>query len=322
MNEKISIVVASYNKLRYIEESINSVIAQTYSNWELLIIDDGSNDGTASFVESNYSDSRILLFKLIENRGANYCRNLGIEKSNGSYIIFLDADDILDNYCLERRLKAALNYPKSNLIVFSMGVFYKTVGDDKRTWLPTSRNPLSDFLQHKLPWSILQPLWKKALLLEIKGFDESFNRLQDVELSTRALLSDKVQLVMVGGEPDCYYRIDESRKNFEIVSFLERWIDASLLYYNKFIALTNTQKRNYLFGTVFETYLQLMHRLKCKQITKTQFKELEMRLLNGSISKSVNPIKAILLACAKINNTGPIKLPGLNSFLKKVLMLR
>ena len=88
---KISIVIPLYNKEHYIEDTIKSVLAQTYSNWEAIIIDDGSTDASAKIVQS-IPDSRIRLYQQA-NQGVSKARNHGIELATGDYIAFLDADD-------------------------------------------------------------------------------------------------------------------------------------------------------------------------------------------------------------------------------------
>lgn len=96
MNKKlISIVVPAYNCQDYIGEAIESVKSQTYSNWELIIINDCSTDNTKNIISKyEQEDKRIILINLEKNSGAAKARNVGIEKALGNYIAFLDADDI------------------------------------------------------------------------------------------------------------------------------------------------------------------------------------------------------------------------------------
>lgn len=97
----ISIIMPAYNTEAYISESIDSVLGQTYSDWELLIINDGSTDGTGMICkEYSDRDSRIRYFET-ENRGQGAARNLGIEESKGEYIIFLDSDDTIKPELIE-----------------------------------------------------------------------------------------------------------------------------------------------------------------------------------------------------------------------------
>lgn len=94
-NSLVSIITPTYNSGNYIRETIQSVINQTYKNWEMIIVDDCSSDDTVQIVEDiQKKEPRIKLFKLEKNSGPAITRNKGIEKAIGKYITFLDADDI------------------------------------------------------------------------------------------------------------------------------------------------------------------------------------------------------------------------------------
>ena len=101
----VSIIMPSYNAARFIGESINSVLLQTYSHWELLIADDCSKDNSVE-VARRYSDidERIKLFPLDKNVGAAAARNVAMEHAQGQYIAFLDSDDVWDEHKLEKQL--------------------------------------------------------------------------------------------------------------------------------------------------------------------------------------------------------------------------
>jgi glycosyltransferase involved in cell wall biosynthesis len=310
--------MANYNKVKLISETIDSVLNQTYNNWELIIVDDCSIDGSQQLIKSTYKDARVLLIEQSENRGANYCRNIGLKQSRGQYLMFLDADDVLANNCLEKRLKTANQYSSSNLLIFSMGVFLKKVGDDSRTWIPRTTDPLNDFLQHKLPWSILQPFWKSDFIKELGGFDTDFKRLQDVELNTRALLHKKIQLQIIGGEPDCFYRVDESRKNFSPSVFLGNWVEAVNQYTAKFERLVKSSQKKYLVGTIFETYIQLLVYLKRKELSTEDFNSLEKKLLQPNRLKR---IQRSIFSFVSFYNLHLPRVPGINLTLKKLLII-
>lgn len=322
MKPDVSIIIACYNKETLINETIASVINQSYQNWELLIIDDYSTDNSVAVIKNQLNDKRITLIENTENKGANFCRNKGIEHSKGEYILFLDADDLLIPKCVEGRVKRASENSEVNLLVFTMGVFYKTIGDDKRTWQPTSKQPIKDFLQHKLPWSILQPLWKRELLVSLKGFDESFNRLQDVELNTRALFHNKTIYKLFVNEPDCFYRIDEERKNFEAHVFLEKWIDSAKKYYDKYFQEAKGLKlEKYLMGTIYHTYLQLLYNFRTKKLNKTQFEYLENKLFACGTNYRLGLKEKVVLYISKLFNLFSFRVPGVNWMLIKIIVL-
>ncbi len=100
-NSKISVIIPVYNIKEYVSACLESVIAQTYENFEAIVIDDGSSDGSAAVLDDFAAkDKRIKVFH-IENGGVSNARNLGLEKAVGEYIFFLDGDDFLSNNSLE-----------------------------------------------------------------------------------------------------------------------------------------------------------------------------------------------------------------------------
>ncbi|MBQ3138585.1 MAG: glycosyltransferase family 2 protein [Ruminococcus sp.] len=116
----VSIIMPSWNTGNYIAESIESVLNQTYKNWELLIVDDCSTDNTDSVVAS-FDDKRIRYFKNKKNSGAALTRNRAIRKANGEWIAFLDSDDLWSPEKLEKQLK----FMNDNGYVFSYHDFVK-----------------------------------------------------------------------------------------------------------------------------------------------------------------------------------------------------
>ena len=104
----VSVIMPSYNAEKYIKEAIESVIAQTYKNWELFVIDDGSTDRTAEIARSYAEkDSRIILHRNSHNMGTAKTRNTGIKLANGEWIATLDSDDMWHLEKLEIQLKKA-----------------------------------------------------------------------------------------------------------------------------------------------------------------------------------------------------------------------
>ena len=104
----VSIIMPAYNCEKYVEEAINSVLAQTYQNWELIVIDDGSKDNTFQIItEFGQKDSRIKPLQNEKNMGVSATRNRGIDLANGDWIAFLDSDDMWVPTKLEKQLKVA-----------------------------------------------------------------------------------------------------------------------------------------------------------------------------------------------------------------------
>ena len=126
----VSIIMPSYNAARFIGESINSVLLQTYSNWELLIVDDCSKDNSVEVVRKFANiDKRVVLFSLEKNVGAAAARNVAIEHAQGQYIAFLDSDDVWDEYKLEKQLA----FMKQYSYVFTFSNYYVMEENGKKT---------------------------------------------------------------------------------------------------------------------------------------------------------------------------------------------
>lgn len=101
INDLISIIIPIYNREAFIEECINSVFSQTYQNFEIILIDDGSTDGTLKICEKlTEKDSRIKLFKQ-EHGGVSNARNVGLDAAQGEFIFFLDSDDVIHPMLLQ-----------------------------------------------------------------------------------------------------------------------------------------------------------------------------------------------------------------------------
>ena len=105
MEELVSIVMPSYNTAKYIEESIKSVLEQTHSNWELIIVDDCSTDNTDEIIEKYLCDSRIRYLKNEKNSGAAVSRNRALREATGKWVAFLDSDDTWHKEKLECQIR-------------------------------------------------------------------------------------------------------------------------------------------------------------------------------------------------------------------------
>lgn len=179
-------------------------------------MDDGSTDDSVSVV-SEYAirDERFKIFERHrEPKGAPTCRNIGLEKAQGEFVIFLDSDDLLQEFCISNRIDTALQEPQFDLWVFQTETSFE--GKLSSDYFTKCMNDyLIAFLSHEIPWHTTAPLWSTEFILKLKGFNEKFSRLQDVELHTRALLSPTIRFkVFYNNQPDAVYRRKGSGQNF------------------------------------------------------------------------------------------------------------
>jgi len=126
MSELVSIITPTYNAEKYIRETLLSVTNQSYQNWEMILTDDASTDNTIAIVEEfALKDNRIKFFKLPENRGNGYARNAALEKANGKYIAYLDADDLW----FPEKLEKQIQFLKTNDLYFTFS-FYDSIDEE------------------------------------------------------------------------------------------------------------------------------------------------------------------------------------------------
>ena len=120
---KVSVILPIYNSEKYLKKSIQSILDQSFSDFEIIAINDGSTDNSLSILES-FHDQRIKIFHNIKNIGISASLNFGIQNSSGEYIARMDADDI----CLSNRLKNQTYFLDQNLNVDVVGSYFKTFG--------------------------------------------------------------------------------------------------------------------------------------------------------------------------------------------------
>lgn len=128
-NRLVSIIMPSYNSEKYIETSIRSVVAQTYTDWELIIVDDCSTDGTEAIIRSFSDDSRIRFLKNEKNSGAAVSRNYALREAKGKWIAFLDSDDVW----LPEKLEKQVRFMEETGYAFTFTDYWTRLNGE---WLP------------------------------------------------------------------------------------------------------------------------------------------------------------------------------------------
>ena len=191
----ISIVIPSFNREHYIAETLQSLIKQTYNDWECIVVDDGSTDDTETVIKRYIdSDSRFHFYKRpsIMLKGANSCRNFGFSKSEGEFIKFLDSDDLLTPDCLEKQV-AILKSNQNIKVCFSYGRYFND--STKKLEEFWSRNKEYDdylygHITNQIRWQTADPLWRKSFFSEVP-FKEGLMNSQEWLMHGEALLKLK-----------------------------------------------------------------------------------------------------------------------------------
>ena len=189
----VSIIMPCYNASAYLREAIESVLSQSYQDWELIIVDDGSTDNSREIAREYVAkDKRIHLIEQ-PNSGACRARNNGIEHAKGEYIKFLDADDVLEPECLTEQVSQICKLGSRQI---PFGDYYNIDKNGKvlskyifKNQEQLSADPVYFFIKN---WRILitSPLHRTELLRGIGGFNESLKRGQESDLHLRLALAD------------------------------------------------------------------------------------------------------------------------------------
>ena len=169
-----SVIIPSYQSKWCVAEAIDSALNQTYKPIEVVVIDDGSTDGTAEFLDSRFGTSIKVISQI--NRGLAGARNTGLENSSGEYIQFLDADDLLEPPKLEKQIALFRSRPEVSVV----GSFYTETGfeenDHNRIVRETmERMGVKDLLVQNFIGPVHCPLVRRGAVAALGGFDESFH---------------------------------------------------------------------------------------------------------------------------------------------------
>jgi glycosyltransferase involved in cell wall biosynthesis len=202
----VSIIIPTYNRSGFLKESVESVLSQTFNDFELIIVDDGSTDDTADVVSSS-CDPRIQ-YEYQVNRGVSSARNVGVSLATAPYIAFLDSDDIWLPGKLENQLSFFHERPDISIC------------QTEELWVRNGRrvNPRQKHAKHSgwifeacLPLCIVSPsavMFRREAFDALGGFDESFPACEDYDLWLRAALRYEIHtlsepmIIKRGGHDD------------------------------------------------------------------------------------------------------------------------
>lgn len=189
MQEKISVIIPTYNREKSIARAVRSILAQTYRNYEVLIVDDGSTDSTRKIVES-FGDDRIRYIYLEENSGVSHARNVGIQMAECDYIAFLDSDDEWLPEKLEKQMEMMRQMPENvGLVYCRMSGMRPDGGVSFCPNLGIAKEALEgNMFPFLLKENVISPqavLIRRKCLKQSGGFDESLTCIEDWELFLR-----------------------------------------------------------------------------------------------------------------------------------------
>ena len=323
---KISVLMPVYNCELYIKEAIDSILNQTFADFEFLIIDDASSDDTIEIIKS-YKDSRIKLIEKAENSGISNSLNLGLSIAKGKYIARMDGDDI----SLSERFAKQVAFLDANPDVVLCGSALKVIGTDKIICYPEHHDSIKlNLLKHNC---IIHPsvMLRKCVLDEhCLIYDLKKEPAEDYDLWVRLCSISKLYNLQ---EVLIYYRIHDSqvshmRNKQQINSSIETKIN--LLYYLDFEK--NSKKKDILIKIISEKEIshfkeiQLFQKLKIELLTANLAKcfeslgfefylfEIENKIINKYFLKRIHYTPIIYLQYLKIRNKLKLKFTNKQEF--------
>jgi len=209
----VSVIIATHNYGSFLPEALQSVLSQTYSDWECIIVDDASTDNTEVIArEWMEKDSRFQYIKNNRNLGASGTRNAGISSAQGEYIAVLDADDWWEPDKLELQMKAFAENPDALICYAGMIVH---VNDNTKISMPTEYTP-SEFsyalrLGDQCPHGSV--IIKKAALTRVNGYDITLRSAEDWDLLLRILYQFGPEAFIFVKKPLLHYRVHGNNKS-------------------------------------------------------------------------------------------------------------
>lgn len=303
-NNLLSVIVPVYNVVNSLNRCIESIVSQTYRNIEVILVDDGSTDGSRKICEEwQLRDKRILLSAPKQNGGLSDARNLGVSMSKGKYITFIDSDDFMENTMCERMLNVLIS-DKSDIVICNYWNYY--VETEKKIHSYTLKNScmssdetLEKMALGKLPTAAWGKIIKREVLFTDYGKQLCFpvgRRYEDTVMTFRQVVNvKKVSIV----EDTLYYYVQNSKgisanpKPQDISDLCKNADELNSLLKDK---IPNGMIACYLCGILVYA-LQICNYLDYdikKQELKRKINELTLRIPLSVALKSSNYKKIIL----------------------------
>jgi len=253
---KISIITPHFNDFEGLKKIYNCLNKQSSSSWQWLVIDDFSDKVTRKLVENFFqtvSDNQVNLILNTTKTNGSVCRNIGIEHATHERLVFLDSDDIISDDFVSNRLVQVEEF-----VVFKNYKIFNKKNEYFSTNTNTS-NPLDQFLRANFIWQTTCVLWNKTFLIQIGKFDPNLERLQDVELSIRALFVAK-NYKIIDNKVDFFYFAKPIRLRPNIVCKARDSVNYLILKLHTNYAL-NTHQHSFI-KAYYYLCVKCLHRSK------------------------------------------------------------
>ena len=219
MYKNIDIIMPNYNNANFLDQSIQSVINQSFKNWKIYIVDDSSTDNSKDIILKYKNNKKIKSFFLKKNRGPSYCRNYAISKSKSHLIAFLDSDD----FWSKEKLSKQINFMKKKKLLFTFTDYIPFINRSEKYLKATNVKKMlnyKDFI-HDSSIGTSTMIVKRSLIQGIKF--KNTNIMEDYIFKCDILRKKKVNSIKLG-IPLTYYRILKgSRNSNKLRNFFTLW---------------------------------------------------------------------------------------------------
>jgi len=219
MYKKIDIIMPNFNNANFLDQSIQSVINQSFKNWKIYIVDDSSTDNSKNIILKYKNNKKIKSFFLKKNRGPSYCRNYAISKSKSHLIAFLDSDD----FWSKEKLSKQINFMKKKKLLFTFTDYVPFINRSEKYLKATNIKKMlnyKDFI-HDSSIGTSTMIVKRSLIQGIKF--KNTNIMEDYIFKCDILRKKKINSIKLG-IPLTYYRILKgSRNSNKLRNFFTLW---------------------------------------------------------------------------------------------------
>ena len=300
---RVSIVMPIFNNIDCLKATIDSILAGTLGNWELLAVDDGSDEETLELLETYaQKDNRIRVIRRERlPKGAPTCRNIGLAMAQGEYIVFFDSDDYVAPHCLLQRVSTIAARPELDFMVFPSGLFvdnsFSEQGQNSLYGYPLFSDDLAGFASRELPFIVWNNIYRTLSLRQHSiTWDEELRSLQDADFNLSTLLSG-MKYEYASARPDYGYRIlyDTSSVSAQIMTekHYSSHLHALRTFYERYSERFGHTYDRHLFRGVLSVYNTIITR----QQTSREFNK-ELASLVGRYDK----FSAFRLRCTMLTH--------------------
>lgn len=263
----VSIIIPTYNRAHIIGETLDSIIAQTYTNWECIVVDDGSSDNTAEVMAKYIAkDSRFRYYNRPKDRlkGPCSCRNFGFERSKGDFINFFDSDDLLKPTAFEVWL---FNFNEDiDAVISRVEMIHFSNKTVTKTYEISSEKMIEDFFIGKINFFVCGPMWRKQFLKQQESlFNENIKNGDDWDFNLRMLYQMPklkfldLALVQIRINPNSLSNERTKLNKLELVSYFNT-LELHLKKVKKYKRINKTKVNDYI---IYRYSVYLLSALVC-----------------------------------------------------------